>query len=360
MEIFRAMEEYGTQQLVFCYDRTSGLRAIVAVHDTTLGPALGGCRMWPYRSEEEAVIDALRLSQGMTWKNAAMGLPLGGGKTVVLGDPAKDKSEALWRALGAFIDRMGGVYITAEDVGTTPEDMEQVAQSTRYVAGLNLRSGDPSPATAYGVYQGMRAALEVAFGEPSVAGRHVVVQGLGHVGLALTERLIREGAAVTVTDIYPDRLRPHVDRLGLGVIGPDDVYDADADVFAPCALGGVLNADTIRRLRVRAVCGAANNQLATAEDAERLRQRGIFYAPDFVVNGGGVIHVAEEFGIGGFSENRAMMKIARIYDQVLAVADLAAREDITTHEAALRLAERRLRDLGHLLRLEVRSRRAWT
>jgi leucine dehydrogenase len=353
VEIFRAMEEYGTQQLVFCYDKASGLRAIIGVHDTTLGPALGGCRMWPYRSEDEAIVDVLRLSQGMTYKNAAMGLALGGGKTVVIGDPAKDKTEARWRALGAFIDRLGGAYITAEDVGTSPEDMEQVAQATRFVAGLNARSGDPSPATAYGVYQGMRAALEVVYGDPSVAGRHILVQGLGHVGVYLTERLIQAGATVTVTDIYPERVRQHVDRLGLGVIGPDDVYDVDADVFAPCALGAVLNEDTIRRLRVKAVCGAANNQLATPADAERLQSRRIFYAPDFVVNGGGVIHVAEEFGQGGFSERRALAKIERIYDQVLAVAQTAASEGITTHEAALRLAERRVRDLGELLRLRV-------
>jgi len=357
VEIFRAMEQYGTQQLVFCYDRASGLKAIIGVHDTTIGPALGGCRMWPYHSEDEAITDVLRLSQGMTFKNAAMGLALGGGKTVVIGDPATDKNEAMLRALGHFIDRMGGAYITAEDVGTSPDDMEFVAQATRFVAGLSDGSGDPSPATAYGVYQGMRATLEVVFDSPSVAGRHILVQGLGHVGLYLTERLIKEGATVTVTDLYPDRLRPHVERLGLGVIGPDDVYDVDADLFAPCALGGILNEATIPRLRVKAVCGAANNQLATADDARRLRERHIFYAPDFVVNGGGVIHVAEEFHAGGVSERRAQAKIERIHDQILAIADESAREDITTHEAALRLAERRVRDLGQLLRLNVPARR---
>lgn len=358
MEIFRAMEEYGTQQLVFCYDKSTGLKAIIGVHDTTLGPALGGCRMWPYRSEDEAITDVLRLSQGMTHKNAAMGLSLGGGKTVVMADPATDKNEAMLRALGSFIDRLGGAYITAEDVGTSPDDMEHVAQTTRFVAGLSARSGDPSPATAYGVYQGMRATMEAVFGQPSVAGRHIVVQGLGHVGLYLVERLIKDGATVTVTDLYPDRLRPHVERLGLGVIGPDDVYDVEADVFAPCALGGILNEDTIGRLRVKAVCGAANNQLATAADAQRLKGRHIFYAPDFVVNGGGVIHVAEEFGTGGFSERRAQNKIEHIYDQILAIARIAAEEDTTTHEAALRLAERRVRDLGQLLRLNIAPRQS--
>ncbi len=356
MEIFKAMEQYGTQQLVFCYDRETGLKAIIAVHDTTLGPALGGCRMWPYRSEDEAITDVLRLSQGMTWKNAAMGLSLGGGKAVVLADPATDKSEARMRALGAFIQRLGGTYVTAEDVGTTPDDMEQVAAATRYVAGLSARGGDPSPATAMGVYEGMRASLEVVFESPSLAGRHVVVQGLGHVGLALCERLVQSGAVVTVTDLYPERIRPHVDRLRLGVIGPDDVYDVEADIFAPCALGGVLNADTVRRLQVAIVCGSANNQLATPEDAARLRDRRIFYAPDFVVNGGGVIHVADGLSPEGFSAARVAARIARIHEQVLAIAETSASEGITTHEAALRLAERRVRELGRVLHLSVPTR----
>ncbi len=353
MEIFQAMEAYGTQQLVFCRDAASGLKAIVAIHDTTLGPALGGCRVWPYRSEEEAITDVLRLSQGMTWKNAVMGLSLGGGKAVVLADPDGGRSEARMRALGAFVERLGGTYITAEDVGTTAEDMEHVAQATRFVAGLNAHGGDPSPATALGVFQGMRASLEVVFGSPSLQGRHVVVQGLGHVGLSLCERLVQAGATVTVTDLYPGRIRPHVDRLRLGVIGPDDVYDVEADVFAPCALGAVLNADTIRRLQVQVVCGSANNQLATAKDAARLRDRRIFYAPDFVVNGGGVIHVADGLSADGFSERRVEARIGRIYEQVLAIAQTAAEEGITTHDAALRLAERRVEELGRLLRLRV-------
>jgi len=353
MEIFQAMESYGTQQLVFCSDPKSGLRAIVAIHDTTLGPALGGCRMWPYRSEDEAITDVLRLSQGMTLKNAAMGLSLGGGKAVVLADPAADKSEAQMRALGAFIERLGGSYITAEDVGTTPDDMEQVAHATRFVAGLSAHGGDPSPATALGVLYGMRASLEVVFDSPSLAGRHVVVQGLGHVGLRLCELLVQEGAVVTVTDLYPERIRSQVDRLRLGVIGPDDVYDVEADVFAPCALGGVLNSDTIRRLHVGAVCGAANNQLATPEDARRLRERHIFYAPDFVVNGGGVIHVADGLSPEGFSQRRVEARVARIHEQVLAVAASAEREGITTHEAAVRLAQRRVEELARLLRLRV-------
>lgn len=356
MEIFAAMRAYGTQQLVFCYDGASGLRALVAIHDTTLGPALGGCRMWPYRTEDEAITDVLRLAQGMTLKNAAMGLSLGGGEAVVLADPATDKSEARMRALGAFVQRLGGTYITTEDVGTTPDDMEQVAAATRYVAGLNAHGGDPAPATALGVYQGMRAALEVVFESSSLVGRHVVVQGLGRVGLSLCERLVQSGATVTVTDLYPDRIRPHVDRLRLGVIGPDDVYDVEADIFAPCALGGVLNAETIRRLQVPVVCGGANNQLATAEDAGRLRDRHIFYAPDFVVNGGGVIHVADGLGADGFSARRVEARIERIYDQVLAIAQAAAAEGITTHDAALRLAERRVRELGRVLHLSVPSR----
>lgn len=356
MEIFRAMAEHGTQQLVFCSDPESGLRAIIAIHDTTLGPALGGCRVWPYRTEEEAITDVLRLSRGMTLKNAAMGLPLGGGKAVVLADAANAKDEAKMRALGAFVERLGGTYITAEDVGTSPDDMEQVAQTTRFVAGLSAQGGDPSPATALGVYHGMRAALEVVYGSDSLQGRHVVVQGMGHVGLSLCERLLQMGAVVTVTDLLPDRVRPHVERLRLGVIGPDDVYDVEADIFAPCALGGILNEATIRRLQVPIVCGAANNQLATEADAARLAERRIFYAPDFVVNGGGVIHVADGLSPDGFSQRRVDARVTRIYDAVLAIAATAAAEGITTHAAALRLAERRVRDAARLLRLGVPGR----
>lgn len=353
MDIFQAMETYGTQQLVFCYDKESGLRAIIGVHDTTLGPALGGCRIWNYATEDEAISDVLRLSRGMTYKNAAMGLSLGGGKTVVWADARTEKSEGKLRALGSFIERLGGTYITAEDVGTSPTDMEHVAQTTEFVAGLAGRSGDPSPATAFGVFQGIRASLKAVFGSPDVAGRHVTIQGLGHVGVILAERLRQEGARVTVTDIDRDRVAVHAERLGLAVTEPDAIYDVEADVFAPCALGATLNQETISRLRVKAVSGSANNQLATPADAERLRERGIFYAPDFVVNGGGVIHVAEEFTPSGFSEASATARVARIYDQVLEIANIAQTEGLTTHRAAEVLAERRIADLGRLLRLSA-------
>lgn len=353
MDIFEAMQAYGTQQLVFCYDKESGLKAIIGVHDTTLGPALGGCRVWNYATEDEAISDVLRLSRGMTYKNAAMGLSLGGGKAVVWADSRTGKTEGRLRALGSFIERLGGAYITAEDVGTSPSDMAHVAQTTGFVAGLAGRSGDPSPATAYGVYQGIRASLKIAVGSPDTAGRRIAIQGMGHVGVLLAERLRAEGAKVTATDIDSERVAREGERLGLSVVEPEAIYDVEADVFAPCALGAILNERTIPRLRVRAVAGSANNQLAQAEDAERLQERGIFYAPDFVVNGGGVIHVAEEFAPSGFSETSATVRVARIYDQILEIAEIARSEGITTHRAAEVLAERRIADLGRLLRLST-------
>ncbi|HEY8393292.1 MAG TPA: Glu/Leu/Phe/Val dehydrogenase dimerization domain-containing protein [Thermaerobacter sp.] len=354
--VFDRMEQLGHEQVVFCHDKYSGLKAIIAIHDTTLGPALGGCRMWPYASEEEAIIDALRLARGMTYKNAAMGLNYGGGKSVIIGNPRTDKSEALFRAFGQFVESLGGRYITAEDVGTTAEDMAFIAMETAHVVGLPGRSGDPSPATAYGVFCGIKACLAEVYGDESLQGRRVAIQGLGHVGYHLARLLREAGAELIVTDIDPERAERAAREFDARVVPPDTVYDAECDIFAPCALGAILNDETISRLRCRIVAGSANNQLAEPRHAAELERRGIVYAPDYVINGGGVIHVAEETAPGGYNRERAFAKVATIYDKVRAVLRIAREEGITTAEAADRLAERRLEAIGRLRRFHLPSR----
>ncbi|HEY8552862.1 MAG TPA: Glu/Leu/Phe/Val dehydrogenase dimerization domain-containing protein [Thermaerobacter sp.] len=354
--VFANMEAMGHEQVVFCYDRTTGLKAIIAIHDTTLGPALGGCRMWPYASEEDALVDVLRLSRGMTYKHAAMGLNFGGGKSVIIGDPRRDKSEMLFRAFGQFVDSLGGRYITAEDVGTGTEDMAYIAMETRHVVGLPGRSGDPSPATAYGVFRGMKACLGEAFGDESFQGRVVAIQGLGHVGAHLARLLHEAGARLVVTDIDPERAQRVAAEFGAQVVPPDAIYDVECDVFAPCALGAILNDETIPRLRCRIVAGSANNQLAEPRHGAELARRGILYAPDYVINGGGVIHVADEYAPGGYDRDRAFARVATIYDKIKAILAMAREQGITTAEAADRLAEQRIRAIAQLRRLHMPSR----
>lgn len=353
MNIFEQMERYGHEQLVFCYDRVSGLKLIIGIHDTTLGPALGGCRIWPYSSEADAITDVLRLSRGMTYKNAAMGLDLGGGKSVVIADSRTDKSEAMLRALGKFIATQGGRYITAEDVGTSVQDMSVVALESDFVRGLPTKSGDPSGATAFGVFVAMKAGLLEVFSDDGVSGRHVTVQGLGHVGQLLCQRLHEGGARLTVTDIDPQRLREVADRFDATAVEPDAIFDVEADVFAPCALGAVLNDDTIPRLRVKLVVGSANNQLKEPRHGRKLHERGILYVPDFVANGGGVINVADEMGPGGYQHERAYAKVAHIYDQVREILRICRQDGVLPHEAADRLAEDRIERIGRLKRMFV-------
>ena len=354
--VFEKLEAMGHEQVVFCYDRATGLKAIIAIHDTTLGPALGGCRMWPYATEEDAIVDALRLARGMTYKNAAMGLNFGGGKSVIIGDPRRDKSEMLFRAFGQFVDSLGGRYITAEDVGTAAEDMAYVAMETRHVVGLPGRSGDPSPATAYGVFRGIKACLGEAFGDESFQGRVVAIQGLGHVGAQLARLLHEAGARLVVTDIDPERAQRVAAEFGAQVVPPEAIYDVECDVFAPCALGAILNDDTIPRLRCRIVAGSANNQLAEPRHGEELARRGILYAPDYVINGGGVIHVADEYTPGGYDRDRAYARVATIYDKVKAILTMAREQGITTAEAADRLAEQRIHAIAQLRRLHMPGR----
>lgn len=353
MKLFDYMSEQGHEQVVFCHDRVSGLKAIIAIHDTTLGPALGGCRMWPYDSEEKALVDVLRLSRGMTYKNAAMGLNLGGGKAVIIGDPRRDKSEELFRAFGKFVQSLGGRYVTAEDVSVTTDDVAFVAQETRWAVGLPERSGNPAPATAYGVYRGIKACLREAFGSENLSGRTVAVQGVGAVGFHLCRYLKEAGARLIVTDIFEDKLEQARREFDAEVVPPDAIFDAQGDVFAPCALGSVINDDTVGRLRCRIVAGSANNQLAADRHAAALAARNILYAPDYVINGGGVINVSEEFQPGGYNQDRAYARVAQIHDKLLQIFAISRQRGITTAEAADLMAEQRIETIGRLRRLYV-------
>lgn len=343
MEIFKYMEKYDYEQLIMCQDKESGLKAIIAIHDTTLGPALGGCRMWTYASEEQAIEDALRLARGMTYKNAAAGLNLGGGKTVIIGDPFKDKNEEMFRALGRFIQGLNGRYITAEDVGTTVSDMDMIHEETNYVTGISPAfgsSGNPSPITAYGVYLGMKAAVKEAFGEESLQGKKVAVQGLGNVAYTLCEYLHRDGAQLIVTDINQKAIDRVVENFGATAVSPEDIYKQDVDVFAPCALGAIINDETIAQLKVKVIAGSANNQLQESRHGQILHERGILYAPDYVINAGGVINVADE--LYGYNRERAMKRVETIYDSLTKIFAISKEENIPTYVAANRLAEKRI------------------
>lgn len=336
------MQISGHEHVSFFNDARSGLKAIVAVHSTTLGPALGGCRVWPYESEAAALTDVLRLSRAMTYKNSAMGLPLGGGKAVIIADASVDKSPALFEAFGRAVERLGGAYITAQDVGTTPEDMAAISRQTKHVVGLPKTSGDPSPATAFGVYSGLKAALEYAYGTDDLAGRRVAVQGLGAVGMSLAERLHEAGAELIVADIAQKRIDRAVNSLGARPVASDEIYDVECDVFAPCAMGAVLNDETVPRLRAHVVAGSANNQLAEPRHADALRARGIVYAPDFIINGGGVVNVSVELSPGGYDEAYAYGLIGQIGGKVAEAFGLADERGISTNMAAMLMAEQRL------------------
>ncbi|MBX5477336.1 MAG: Glu/Leu/Phe/Val dehydrogenase [Clostridia bacterium] len=353
VSVFTNAAHDGHEQVVFCRDEASGLRAIIAIHSTALGPALGGCRMWPYASEEEALFDVLRLSRGMTYKNAAMGLNFGGGKSVIIADPRKDKTEALFRAFGRFVQSLGGRYYTAEDVGINSDDLIYVRQETDYVLGLPEASGDPSPATAFGVFCGIRACLEEAYGSDDPAGRTVAIQGAGHVGYHLAKLLVEAGARVVIADIFEDKVRRAVEDLGVETVPADAIYDVECDVFAPCALGAVINDETIPRLKCRIVAGSANNQLAEPRHGDRLQELGILYAPDYVINGGGVINVASEFNPGGYNRDHSYRKIAGIGDKLREIFAIARREGIPTYRAADVLAEERIRQIRALDRIFV-------
>ncbi len=350
-EIFDLMSEHDHEQVVFTYDPTSGYKGIIAIHNTTLGPALGGTRFWHYESDYEALIDVLRLSRGMTYKAAVAGLNLGGGKAVIIGDNRTAQREMIMRAHGRAVESLGGRYYTAEDVGTSVADMDYIHMETEHVVGMAGKSGDPSPVTAYGTYRGIKACCLKKFGTDDLEGRSVVVQGAGHVGYFLAEDLRNEGAAVFVADIDEDRVQRCVDELGCEAVDAGAVYDVEADVFAPCALGAVLNDETIPRLRVRIVAGAANNQLAKLRHASVLEEHDILYAPDYVINAGGLINVYSE--LAGWTLERSKRKAGEIYSTLMAIFDLAEAEGITSAEAADEVALRRVRAVTQLHRTYV-------
>ncbi|CAM3019893.1 Glu/Leu/Phe/Val dehydrogenase [Paenibacillus sediminis] len=343
MELFKTMMQDDYEQLVFCQDKQMGLKAIIAIHDTTLGPALGGLRMWNYGSEDAAIEDAMRLAKGMTYKHAVSSLNFGGGKSVIIGDPRKDKNQGMLRAFGRYVESLQGRYITAEDVGTTVEDMDIIYQETKYVTGKSGKgsSGNPSPATAFGVYHGMKAASKEAFGTDSLTGRTIAVQGVGNVAFHLCKYLHEEGAHLVVTDINQEAVRRAVEQYGAIAVDPKDIYDVQCDIYAPCAMGATINDDTIGRLKAKVIAGSANNQLKEPRHGEQIHQMGIVYAPDYVINAGGVINIAEEWN--GYDRERAYRKVKEIYNTVSQVFDISRREGIPAYLAADHLAEERIR-----------------
>ena len=349
MKILEYMERDAYEQLVVCYEPSVGLKAFIAIHDTTLGPACGGVRVWPHPTEDEALLDVLRLAKAMTYKSAVAGLPLGGGKALIMADARKDKSEALLRAFGRYVDTLGGRYVTTEDVGMSPRDLEHIAQETRHVVGLPLSaggSGDTSIMTGLGLYLAMKACAKATWGADSLQGRVVAVQGFGNVATRTADHLLKEGAELVVADVYEGAVE-RARGMGASVVDPEAIFDVECDIFSPCALGGSLNADTVPRLKCSIVAGAANNQLQEESDGEELRRRGILYAPDFVVNAGGIINVACEID-GVYRPERARELTERIYDTTERVIGIARQEDIATSEAAGRLAEGRLSEVRGL------------
>lgn len=342
------MEQHDHEEVLFCYDRATGLRAIIAVHDTTLGPALGGTRMWAYTNESEALNDVLRLSRGMTYKSALAGLDLGGGKAVIIGDSRKDKTEAMFRRFGRFVDSLNGRYITAEDVGMSVTEMVNIRKETVNVAGLPEEmggSGDPSPVTAYGVFCGMRAAAKTAYGSDSLSGRKVAVQGAGNVGHGLVGHLVNDGAQVHLTDIHDDKLAAiKAEFPSITVVRPEEIYDVDMDVYSPCALGATVNDGTLKRLKCSVIAGAANNQLAQeAVHGKVVMEKGILYAPDFLINAGGIINCSWERR--GYNRVAALRQTEDIYNTALRIFKASADKGIPTYLAANMAAEERITTL---------------
>ncbi len=340
--IFYDLNSYGHEQVSFFHDRETGLKAIIGIHSTVLGPSLGGCRMWKYNDEQEALRDVLRLSRGMTYKAALAGLNLGGGKAVIIGDSRQDKTDDMLKAFGRAVDSLGGRYITAEDVGMTVKDIDTIRTVTSHAVGGSNEggSGDPSVMTAFGVFQGMKAALKAAGMGESLEGLRVAIQGVGNVGYHLCSYLSAAGAELVITDIYPNQVEKIVQEFGADVVSPDQIYSTNCDIFAPCALGAILNARTIPQLKCKVVAGSANNQLETEKDGFDLFNRGITYAPDYAINSGGLVNVAAE--LEGYDQKKVMDKVATVYNTIAEVLDKSKREDIPPHEAADALAEQRL------------------
>ena len=342
--IFKQIEQLEHEQVVFCHDKDLGLKAIIAIHDTTLGPALGGTRIWRYSDEQDAINDVLRLSRGMTFKAAISGLNLGGGKAVIIDSPKAAKDEFFWRKYGRFVESLGGKYITAEDVGTSPEIMAYLAMETQYVTGKPEHlggCGDPSPVTAYGTYLGMKAAAKKVWGSDSLKGKVVGIQGVGSVGSFLMDYLAKEEALMLVSDISKANIEAARARHGFKEVSPDEIYDVEMDVFAPCALGAILNEENINRLKCNVVAGAANNQLEDeVADGKRLADKGILYAPDFLINAGGLVNCYAE--VHNYSRESTMKTAEQIYDRTIEVFDFANEQKMLPQQAAMKIAEERI------------------
>lgn len=348
--LFSALQDKEHEQVVLCSDPKTGLKAIIAIHNTTLGPALGGTRMWMYKTEEEAMKDVLRLSRGMTYKAAISGLNLGGGKAVIIGNPQTDKNEALFRAFGRYVDGLGGRYITAEDVGMEVQDMEWIYSETKYVTGIPETlggSGNPSPVTAYGVYMGVKACAKKAYGSDSLSGKTIALQGAGHVASYFARYAAKEGAKLFITDIYYDKALALAHEVGAEVVAPDDIYNLAADIFTPCALGGVINDETIPQFKFNIIAGGANNVLDVEDvHGKILMDKGIIYAPDYVINAGGIINISSE--LEGYNREHAMQRTQKIYDTTLNILNYSEQHHIPTHKASNILAEERIEQVGRL------------
>jgi len=348
MDQFGYMEKYGFEQLCFFHDKSTGLKAITCVHNTVLGPALGGSRFWNYQNEDEAILDVLRLARGMTYKSAVAGLPLGGGKSVIIGDPnvlRKDsvRTEAFWRAFGRYIEGLNGRYITAADIGTSVQDMVHIHMETNHVVGLPGRSGSPSPYTALGVFRSILACCKHVYGADSVEGKTVAVQGVGAVGYHLCKLLHEAGAKLIVTDTVQSSVDKCIEEFGATPVAPDDIYAADCDIYAPCALGATVNDKTIPLFKCKIICGGANNQLQEATiHGKMLQERGITYAPDYVANAGGVINVSYEVSEGGYKEEASLRDINFIYNRVLEILATSASTGQLAHDCADQMAEARI------------------
>ncbi len=345
------MEKYDYENLLICQDRAIGFKAVIAIHDTTLGPATGGCRMWQYESEMKAIEDALRLARGMTYKYAAAGVNLGGGKTVIIGDPYRKDREPVFRVLGKFINRLGGKYITGEDVGTTLRDMEYIRMETPYVVTLPTYlggAGDIAPMTAFGTIQAMRACAKEVFGTDNLEGKKVSIQGLGAVGYHVVRQLIELKAKIIVTDINSERVSRVVKEFGLPTVSPEDIYGLDVDIYSPCALGATLNDATLKKLKCKIIAGCANNQLKEDRHGDLLEKMGILYAPDYIANAGGTIYDTDRVGVGPVNHERGKEKVSRIYQTMESLIEISKRDKIPTYLAADRLAEERIQYMAEV------------
>ncbi|MBM3451698.1 MAG: Glu/Leu/Phe/Val dehydrogenase [Bacteroidetes bacterium] len=343
--VLSQMLAMGHEQIVFCNDEETGLKAIISIHSTILGPSLGGTRMWMYDNEIEALNDVLRLSRGMTYKNSISNLNLGGGKAVIIGDSRKMKNRAFFKKFGEFVNSLSGKYITAEDVGISPQDMSWVSEETKYVVGLPGKSGDPSPITALGVYMGIKACAKIQFGSDSLNGKKIAVQGVGHVGEYLVGHLAKEGAEIYISDIYQETLTRVSKKYKTHVVSPDDIYDIDMDIYAPCALGATVNDETLEKLKCSIIAGAANNQLKNEIiHGKAVMEKGIIYAPDYAINAGGVINCFSE--VHELSREWALTKSEEIYQTIFNIVNRSKNENLPTYKIANMIAEERIKNVG--------------